>query len=463
MRKSDSLAKNTLILSVGNVLSKGIHFVLVIFVSRWLSVESYGTFDVLCTYVTLLLPVLSWSTGEAMFRFSMVAETKKEQSVYITNGFFIVICNFAICLAVICVLTCVGVLSTSLLPAFLFLLLAQLINYYLQAFLRAIKRLKLYTVGNIAFTAMVALLSVILVYIFKCDLIGLICAYATGYLSANVLIICFAKFWSYITVRAISGTVIKKMIRYSLPLVPNDVSWWVLNVSDRQVILMVLGAAYNGIYALANKIPSLCTSIFSVFGISWQQSIVEHIEKGEWKTYASHVYNQALRVLLTICSGILSVTFFLYSYIFDAKYASGIPYTPVLLTAAIFASIMQFFGGIQIALKKTLENGITTVTGAVVNLAIDLILIRFVGLYAAAVSTLAANMVTANLRQYRLKKIIRFRLERKTYCSVLLYGYFVATFYLLQGHMVLEWINLFLAGICFVGMNYRLIRSLLKR
>ncbi len=463
MSKSDALVKNTFMLSIGNIFSKGIHFVLIVFVSRWLSTEAYGTFDVISTYVTLLLPVLSLSTGEAMFRFSVTAKAKEEKSAYITNGFFLVICNLTICMVAIGILTSIGLLSASLLPVFLFLLMAQLLNYYLQAFLRAIKMLKLYTLSNIAFTVIVVLLSAVLVHLCGYGLAGLICAYAASYMAANMLIVCTTKLWNYISTATISKNVIKQMIRYSLPLVPNDVSWWVLNVSDRQIILMALGATFNGIYAIANKIPSLCTSVFGVFGVSWQQNIVEQMEQGEWGKYANQVYNQMTVVLLTLCSGILSGTFIFYSYMFDAKYASGMVYTPILLTAIIFSSGMQFFGGIQIALKKTAENGITTVVGAIVNLAIDLALIRFIGLYAAAVSTFVANLVAALLRQYRLRKIVRFRIEARTFWCVVLYGYFVMSFYLLKNNVILEWMNLLLAGIIFAAINYRAVRAFLKR
>lgn len=463
MSKGNALVKNTLMLSVGNIFSKGIHFILVIFVSRWLSTESYGTFDVICTYVTLLLPVLSLSTGEAMFRFSVTEAQKEEQAVYITNGFFLVICNFLICLAVIGVLMSIGVLSMPLLPAFLFLLLAQLLNHYLQAFLRAVKKLKLYTLSNIAFTAMVVLFSVVLVRLLGYGLSGLICAYAASYMAADMLIVFSARLREYIIVSTVSGVIIKRMIRYSLPLVPNDISWWVLNVSDRQVILMTLGAAFNGIYAIANKIPSLCTTVFSVFGVSWQQSILEEMEKGEWKYYAIQTYNQLLRVLLTLCACILSVTFFFYAYIFDKKYALGMQYTPILLTAIIFSSSMQFFGGIQIALKKTMENGITTVTGAIVNLAIDLALINSIGLYAAAISTLIANMVTAIMRQYRLRKVISFQVDRPTCVCVLIYGYFIVSFYLFRDNIVFEWVNVLLATVFFIAMNYKAVCSFLNR
>ena len=364
MRKKDSLAKNTLMLSFGTLLSKGIQFVLVILVSSWLTTEDYGTFDVICTYVTLLLPLLSLSTGEAVFRFSASSKTPEKQSCYITTGFFLVVCNFFFCTVGIAAFSYLKVLSSKLVLPFLCLLAAQLLNHYLHAFLRAIKRLTLFTVSNVAFTVMVTVFSVLFVYLLQRGLTGLIYAYASGYWIANIFIIISAKFWRYIFAKKASCKGWMQLIRYSFPLVPNDVSWWVLNVSDRQVILVALGSAANGIYAIANKIPALCSSIFGMFGVSWQQSMVEHIEEEGWQQYANRVYNQMTTILLTICSGILSVTFVFYTYMFDKKYYPGIIYVPILLTAIIFSTRMSFFGGIQIALKKTVENGITTVVGA---------------------------------------------------------------------------------------------------
>ncbi|MBC6679572.1 lipopolysaccharide biosynthesis protein [Zhenpiania hominis] len=463
MSKTSNLVKNTLMLSIGTALSKGIQFILVIFVSRWLSTEIYGTFDVLCTYITLLLPILSISTGEAVFRFSVSSKTQKEQSGYITNGFVLVTCNLIICIGVLAVLSGVKLLSAKLVLQFLFLLGTQLFNYYLQAFLRAIKRLNIYTISNIISAFMIAFCSVLFIRVLQFRMDGLIYAYSIGYMVANLLIIFSARLWNYITLKTISRKIVKQLVHYSLPLVPNDISWWILNVSDRQVISIALGAAANGIYAIANKLPALCNSIFGMFSVSWQQSMAEKIEMENWQEYANQVYNQMTVVLLTLCSGILSVTFIFFNYMFDIKYYSGMVYVPILLTATIFSSWMLFFGGVQIALKKTSENGVTTVIGAIINLIINIALIHFIGLYAAAISTLVANIITAVLRRHRLKWFVRFWSDSKTRSCWIIYGYFIVSFYFFQEYIVLEWINILLAGIAFIAVNHQFLQAFFRR
>ena len=170
--------------------------------------------------------------------------------------------------------------------------------------------------------------------------------------------------WLYLDRKAIDKSTAKEMVKYSLPLVPNNISWWILSVSDRQIIHSFMGAAANGIYAMANKIPALYSSVYLTFNVSWQQEVVEKIDEPDRGTYFNGIYNRMMVFLFTLCSGILSMIFLLFSFIFDSRYYEGYIYVPILLTAAVFASQMQFCGGIQIGLKKTYENGLTTIVGA---------------------------------------------------------------------------------------------------
>ena len=455
MKKSNDLAKNTILLSVGTLFSKGLQFVMIPFVSKWLSTEAYGKFDLIVTYVTLFLPLLSLSTGEAIFRFSASCETKKEQIPYITNGFILTTVNLVVCSLILSCFTYTGVVSKNVLVYFVPFLSAQLFNYYFQAFLRGIKRLSLYTVSNIVIAIMTTVMTVIFVRAIGWGLYGLIMAYTVAYFISDIIIVVWARFWRYLSLKSLSRSIIKELIKYSIPLVPNDVSWWILDLSDRQVISVVLGVASNGLYAIANKIPALCTTIFSMFSISWQQSMVEQIDNTNWPEYANKVYNQMLVVLLTLCSGILSTSFILFEYIFDPKYITASVYVPILITAVLFSVLMKFFGGIQIALKRTSENGITTVIGAIVNLLVDIALIHVIGLYAAAVSTLVANMITSMLRQYRLRKKVIFSFEKKTLVCIAIYIYFLVCSYALKGTTIFKLFNIGIAGCAFIIANYR--------
>ena len=78
MKKTD-LAKNTILLSIGTIITKGINLLMIPLFSSWLSTEDYGTFDLLCTYVSLLIPFITMSSSDAIFRFLVDKDDEKEK------------------------------------------------------------------------------------------------------------------------------------------------------------------------------------------------------------------------------------------------------------------------------------------------------------------------------------------------------------------------------------------------
>ncbi len=456
--KKQDLTKNTLLLATGTLMTKGLQFIMMPFFSRWLSTEDFGRFDLLCTYVALLIPVLNFATGEAIFRFSVDEIDLKKIKEYISGGFVLAFSNFLI-FSVIALMLNFFRLIHYIIP-FLFLLMMQLCNVYLQSYLRAVKKLKIYSISNALTTLCTAISVSVLILVAGMGLDGIIYGYALGYFCGNVWIVVCSRYWTFFSITSVRWEVVKKLIRYSLPLVPNDLSWWVLNASDRQIINIFLGASANGVYAIAHKIPGLCSSIFSMFGISWQQSVVENISEPESKKYFNDIYNKMVVTLISTCIGLLSVNFILFHFIFDIRYVSAENYAPILITAIAFSSLSLFFGGIQIGLKRPKENGISTVAGAVVNLLVHLGLIKIVGLYAAAISTMVANLFVMWLRRYRLRKDIIFCLEKKSFIYIGLYFYFIVSCYLFQNALWLNVVNLLFAVAIFIKANIGLIGDL---
>ena len=88
---NNKLIRNTLLLTIGTLVNKGLLFIMIPFFSRWISTSDYGTFDLICTYVTLFIPIIDLATGEAMFRFSVEDQSKDNLSKQFTNGIAIVI------------------------------------------------------------------------------------------------------------------------------------------------------------------------------------------------------------------------------------------------------------------------------------------------------------------------------------------------------------------------------------
>lgn len=458
--KKNSLASNTILLSIGTLINKGLLFVMVPFFSRWLSAEDYGTFDLLCTYVSLLIPILDLASGEAVFRFTIETESKELKKKYISSGFIIVAINSLAYLFIVIILYNYFGFKRAL--PFTILLLGQLINEYLRAFLRSIKRLDIYSISSAISVVFISISVSILVLKFKMELNGILVGYGLGYIMSNLIIILWGNYFEYFSIKSISINSIKELITYSYPLIPNNISWWVMNVSDRILLNIFIGPVANGIYAIANKVPGICSSVFSMFGISWQQSAVENVNSDDRSRYFNQVYNKTISVIISLCAGILSLNFMIFNFIFDSKYFEGHLYAPILVTAIIFGTLSQFYGAIQISFKQPKENGITNIIGAIVNIVINLLLIRLVGIYAAVISTLASYLVVCLLRKERLKKKIKLKIDKKNYIYMLSYLYFFVTSYML-GNITFNIINLILATLLFTTINKEFILSILNK
>ena len=435
--KKTNLAKNTILLSIGTLMTKGINLLMIPLFSSWLSTEDYGSFDLLCTYVSLLIPFITLSSSDAIFRFCVDKDDDIERSRYITAGFFINGVNTLIACFVVMVIGLLGKWSMAL--PFATLLVAELFNNHLQGFVRSIKKLPIFSFSSVITTLGIALFVSAFVLWGDMGLKGIIYGYAIGYVIGEVVVILATKYWRYLNLRLVNKNIIVEMVRYAYPLIPNNICWWIINVSDRTLIKIFLGTAFNGIYAIAYKIPNFCASIFNVFSISWQEAAVDLVDSDERNAYYNNVYNRTTSTMISLCGGLLALNYFLFHFVFDIRYFDARLYSPILITSVIFGSLTQYFGGIQISFKRTKENGLTTMLGAVVNVIIDLALIKLIGLYAAAISTLVSNIVICLARYLRLSRIVPFKLSMETWSCIVYYLYMLVMAY---------WCNSFVISLC---------------
>lgn len=458
--KKTNLAKNTILLSIGTLMTKGINLLMIPLFSSWLSTEDYGSFDLLCTYVSLLIPFVTLSSSDAIFRFCVDKDDDIERSRHITAGFFINGVNTLIVCAIIMGIGIWGKWDTAL--PFIVLLVTELFNNHLQGFMRAIKKLNVYSFASVITTFGIATSVTVFVLLFDMGLKGIVYGYAMGYLLGEVILVCITKYWRFLKWNLVKFSDIKELVRYAYPLIPNNICWWIINVSDRTLIRIFLGAASNGIYAIAYKIPNFCASIFNVFSISWQEAAVDLVDSDERNAYYNDVYNRTTATMISLCGGLLALNYFLFRYIFDIRYFGARLFSPILITSVIFGSLTMYFGGIQISLKRTKENGLTTMLGALVNLVIDLALIQSIGLYAAALSTLISNIAICAARYVRLTKDIHFHIDKRTWLYIGYYVYLLFMSYSCNS-MSLSLLNLILSCVMFCVINLDFVLNFLLK
>ena len=463
--KTNRLVKNTAILGFGTLCTKGLMFIMTPLLTRWMIQSSYGTFDLLTTYVTLLIPFMTLCIGEGTFRFlAEKTEGKKSNNSInkiISSSLAVAIIGFILSLFLVLVLFIFIKKLRTIIPMFLLLLVFEGINNYFVYIIRGLKKLPIYAISNIFFSICIALFSVLFIKILKLDLLGIVLAYSIGYFVSSLICIISVHKSIDCSIKYIDMELTKKMLKYSIPLLPNAISWWIVTVSDRTIVSLYLGTSFNAIYAVANKIPNLCQTFFNIFHLSWQESAIESMNDEDKNIYFSNVFNSTIKVLTSVCFLVLSFNFLFYNYLFSKSYFMGYYQVPILIISLVFSSLSQFIGGIYNARMESKRNGITTGIAAIINLIVHISLIGFIGIYAATISTLISYFLLFLFRFFDIHKKTNLQIEKKSFIYFIILVYFFITVYFNQ--LYLNIINIFLAFILFGIINGDFMIKLLNK
>lgn len=402
MNRNKKLLKNIIALMFGSVMTKGINFIMAPLFIRWLSPTEYGTFDLLCTYVTLLIPIFAFGTHHAVFRFLLDARTEDIKESIVTNTLFLNVIGFFMYSACIIFIYIIKPTMQNYAINLSILLFTQLLQNYMGMYIRGIKRLKLYSLINVLCTTFILIFVTLFVRFFFKGLNGIILGYSVGYFLSMLIGAIKCQICKYIKFTRISFKEQKKILHYSIPMIPNSIAWWVVNISDRMIVALTLGMTANAILAISHKIPNLCTTIYDIFQTAWLENAAESIKDLDWKEYFEKSLNIMSKFCISVSIMIITSNFFLYDFLFIKNYYKGKFLVPIFAVAVIFASLSQMLGSVFIAEYDSKIQGVSMLEAGIVNIIFDIFLIKYVGIYAPAVSTLVAY---AYLFFIRLKKI----------------------------------------------------------
>jgi O-antigen/teichoic acid export membrane protein len=407
-----SLIKNSFLFAIGSIGSKTISFFMLPLYTRYLSTSDYGQIDVFQTTITLLIPIVTLQALEAVFRFSVDMEDKDTASKIITNGIFLCIIGVFITLLLFPIFNSIEPFS-SYTYLFYLIMFLTVMEGVIKQFVRGMDKINIYVSADIIYTVSFVIFNIIFLIKLKMGISGYFISIVLSHFVSICLLIIFGNIFQYISFSAFNKSFLKTMLLYSIPLIPNGLMWWIMNVSDRYMITYFLGFDATGIYSVASKFPTIITLINNMFFLAWQLSAMKEYGK---KGY-SHFYGNIFSVLSTFLFIIIAIILlmlkpFMKIFVTEAFFESW-KYVPFLLVGAIFHAFSSFFGTNYTASKKTIGAFITTVVGAVINILINIILIPIWGIQAAAFSTMIAYFITWLFRLFHTKKLLDFKLDKR--------------------------------------------------
>lgn len=417
MDKYKRLASNTLIFAIGTFSSKLLSFFLTRLYTEVLDKAQYGVTDLIQQSGNLLLPLVTLGITNAVVRFGLDSGVRK-QDVF-TTGLLSLLGGMVLLLLISPLLGMIELLTEHIWLLCLFVFMSSLRSLCAQ-FVRAQSRVKLFAIDGILSTATTILFNLLYLVVFRWGVFGYIFSIVCSDALSVIFLFVVAKLHRYIKPRALDFTQSKAMLRYSIPLIPNTILWWITNVSDRYIVAAVCGESANGMYAAAYKIPSLIMLASGIFMDAWQ--ISAFTEKEGRDRFYSKVMSTYSSLLFVMASGVILCTRFVPHLLFAESYYEAWRYIPLLVVAMVFTCMVNFLGSIYMLEKKSARSLITALISAVINVVLNIWWIPLYGVNGAAAATLVCYLVVFVIRLCDTRKYIRIRWNyaRLVLCTVIL-------------------------------------------
>ena len=401
-----NLVSNTALFGISTFGARFLTFLLTPFYTRVLSSTEYGITDLLLQTGNLILPIAAVGITNAVIRYGL-EETCDKNGVF-TTGLLVTLAGFCLLMLVSPLLGQLEFLSGYLWLVLLYVLAAN-VHSVCNQFARTLGYVRLFALDGILRTVLAIAFNILLLAVFPMGI--------TGYMLANVLadgittafVFLCAREWQYLRLSSVNRRDTAQMLRYSVPLVPTNLCSWIINISDRYLIALLIGNAATGIYAVANKIPTVLLIVSNIFSSAWQLSALADQPKAEKARFFSNVYSVYSAVALVAASGVILTAQISTRLLAAPDYFEAWRYVPVLTLATTFACLGTFLSSIYMVEQRSGATMGTTMLGAAANIVGNGLLIPLWGSMGAALSTLFSYLLIFFVRTLHTRSLLRIQ------------------------------------------------------
>lgn len=406
--KYKTLLSNTFLISLGTFGSKLLTFVMVRFYTGVLTPADYGTADLIMQTANLLLPLVSLGITNGVFRFAL--DRKEQRRSIFTIGFYTILLGSLILLAALPLLS-----NSESLREYTLLIgvytLASCLHSLCAQYIRAEGKTALFAVQGIINTALVIGFNITFLLVFRMGVFGYVMSVVAADGICTLFLVLREKLWKLWLPKP-EGQLWNAMLRYSIPLIPATIFWWITSVSDRYMVAYFLGTDANGLYAVACKIPTVLTLLSTIFMEAWQFSAIQEAtgDREVHIRFYTQVWSAFLAVMVMAGSVIIVLCRLEIRMLSTRQYYEAWRYIPTLSMAMVFSAFSSFMGSVYVVTEKSRLSLWTALWSALANIFLNFLLIPRIGIQGAAIATLASYVLCFAIRAVTSRRLIPFTL-----------------------------------------------------
>ena len=435
--ETNLILRHSSVYGIATILSRVISFVMIPVYTSYINPEEYGVMELIHITMSLIETVIALGITTGLSRFYFDTEDQHERNRVVSSAFF-GLGGFLMLLVGFFTLAS-GPLSTLVLDSITYKrffviafssLAVNILNNIFITYYRINK--KSLTVLFISTGQLVVnlTLNIIFLVVLKMGVWGI---FVATFITAVLTFLVFAP----VVIRKVgfnvSWEITKELILFGLPLIPSNIASYIVAASDRYFIKEYVSINDTGLYSLGYKFGTLVNSfVTQPFNQIWGPRRIEMFGKGNYEEIFSRIFTYFTFVLLFVGMTISMLARDIVHLMADKAYWSAYAIIPLLTLAhVIFGFYYHFYVPIFYE-KKTKYFAYINVMNAILNLGLNFLLIKPMGVWGAALSTLICYIFRSGSCFYYANKLHKISVEwrRIIYLAVIALAY-----YFLFGHI----------------------------
>ncbi len=419
MNKYQKLASNTIVLAIGQFGSKLLVYVMLKFYTSWLGTDGFGDVTNIINASALLISVVTLSISEGVLRYGL-DKANNGRHVF-SIGINVALIGLVIFAAFVPLIGFIEFLAGYEWLIFMYVCTGS-IKGICSIYVRARGHVKLFAIDGMLTTVMNVLFNLLFLGLLDMGILGYVLSVSLADLCSIIFLCIKARLPHKYRPLGNDKMLRSAMIRYSIPLMPTTIMWWIINVSDTFMVRAIHGSSENGVYSFAYKFPNLASIVVGIFLQAWHMSAITERNSRTISNFYSNVFSMMQTVMFIAVAGIMLILRPMIMPFFGSEgFENAYFYVPLLLGAVLFQCSSNFMGSIYEASNKTTHSFVSSAIGAVTNILLNLLLLNTIGVVGAAVATLASYIIVFVYRVIDTKKYLYMKINyKKTLINLLL-------------------------------------------
>lgn len=438
MKDSKVLFTNSILYTIGNLMLKAFSFFLIPLYTSFLSTEEYGVVNLATGFFGVAAALITLSLGSAQIRYYAEFRGDEKQIAKMIGTAFTFL--FGVGAVFITVMMLLGDLAAQWffggLPffpvAFLSVIISAatgLYNVY-QELLKGMQEAGKSVILSYTYFFLLLGSNILTVVTLGLGANGvLISTTLVNVLMVVIMLVdlCRRKLFAF----GIDRQMLKKLLTYSLPIVPHTMAYNISNYATKIIIAGNLSFSMLGIFSLASQFGNLADVILNSVQSAFQPWMFSTMKSGapDSKQNLSKMADSLMWVYGLLFLGLAALSQEAVFIIADSAYASAWTYIPaVVISIAIKAPLYFYNSCLYYDTTKTKYILVPSVLGSLTNVLLTWALVPHLAVYGSILADILAMLVRLAVISRILPKEVKkiFSLGRMTVLSLTCVAFIVA-------------------------------------